>query len=113
MSDVSNFGQDSVTDFKRSCPRKENKFQKNPLAAWSLLLYQTQDFLNNHQAQAQITRNQEGTIEMMHEVLSSLGAPFTDISMYEMSDLNNLEFYWEKDLLDKDAVFRPGIVTPF
>ena len=30
-----------------------------------------------------------------------------------MSDLDDVEFYWENDQLDVDGVFRPGIDTPF
>ena len=29
------------------------------------------------------------------------------------ADLDDVEFYWENDQLDVDAVFRPGIVAPF
>ena len=48
--------------------------QELPLAAWQLLLSQRQDFLNNHLARVPITPNQEGTIEMREELLSSVGA---------------------------------------
>ena len=47
--------------------------QERPLAAWHLLLSQRQDFLNNHLARVPITPNQEGTIEVKKEVLSSVG----------------------------------------
>ena len=36
-----------------------------------------------------------------------------DRSWYQVSDLEDLEFYREIDLLDIDAVFRLGIDTPF
>ena len=36
-----------------------------------------------------------------------------DISGYEVSDLDNVEFYWEYDQFNVDIVFRPGIATPF
>ena len=29
------------------------------------------------------------------------------------ADLEDVDFYWENDQLDVDAVFRPGIDTPF
>ena len=48
--------------------------QEIPLAAWQLLLSQRQDFLDNHLPRVPITQNQEGTMEMRHEVLSSVGA---------------------------------------
>ena len=68
--------------------------------------------MNNHLARAPITPNQEGTIEMSVEVLSSLGAQDIDTSRYQVSDLDDVEFYWKHDQLDTDAVFRPGMDTP-
>ena len=29
------------------------------------------------------------------------------------ADLDVVEFYWENDQLEVDAVFRPGLETPF
>jgi len=60
-----------------------------------------------------ITPNAEGTIEMRDEVLSSMGAQDLDTSRYQVSDLDDIEFNWEDSQLDMDAVFRPGINTPF
>ena len=85
--------------------------QEIPLAAWQLLLSQRQDFLNNHLARVPITPNQEGTMEMRDEVLSSVGAQDLDTSSYQVSDLEDIEFNWEDSQLD--SVFRPGIDTPF
>ena len=36
-----------------------------------------------------------------------------DTSLYQVSDLEDSDFYGEKDQLDVDAVFRRGIDTPF
>ena len=77
-----------------------------------MLLSQRQDFLNNHLARAPINPNQEGTMEMREEVLSSVGAQDLDTSSYQVSDLEDIEFNWEDTQLDMDAVFRPGIDTP-
>ena len=52
-------------------------------------------------------------MEMRDEVLSSVGAQNLDTSSYQVSDLEDIEFDWEKSQLDKDAVFRPGIDIPF
>ena len=60
-----------------------------------------------------ITQNQEGTIEMRDEVLSSVGTQDLDTSSYQVSDLKDIAFNWESSQLDMDAVFRPGIDTPF
>ena len=87
--------------------------QEMPLAAWQLLLSQRQDFLNNHLSRVPNTENQEGTMEMRDEVLSSVKAQDLDTSSYQVSDLEDIEFNWENPQLDMDSVFRPGIDTPF
>ena len=87
--------------------------QEIPLAAWQLLLSQRQNFLDNLLARVPITPNQQGTMEMRDEVLSSVGAQDLDTSSYQVSDLEDIEFNWEDSQLDMDAVFRPGIDTPF
>ena len=48
-----------------------------PMAAWSLLLSQRQEFFNNHLPRVPITPKQQGTLEM-RKVLSSVGAQDTD-----------------------------------
>ena len=89
--------------------------QEIPLAAWSLLFSQGQQFLKNHPARVPVTPNQQGTHEMRVEVFSNVGAQDMDTSGYQVSsaDLDHIEFYWEDDTLDVDAVLRPGIDTPF
>ena len=108
------FGPDSVTievnDHDQNITISSKKI---PLAAWQLLLAQRQDFLNNHLARVPITPNQEGTMEMRDEVLSSVGAQDLDTSSYQVSDLEDIAFNWENSKLDMDSVFRPGIHTPF
>ena len=66
-----------------------------------------------HLARVPITPNQEGTMEMRQEVLSSVGAQDLDTSCYQVSDLEDIEFNWEDSQLDMDDVFRPSIDTPF
>ena len=78
-----------------------------------MLLSQRQDFLNNHLARVPINPNQEATIVMRDEVLSSVGAQDLDTSSYQVSDLEDIEFNWEDSQLDMDAVFTPSIDTPF
>ena len=84
-----------------------------PLAAWQLLLSQRQDFLDKHLPRVPNSQNQERTMEMREEGLSSVGAQDLDTSSYQVSDLKNIEFNWENSQLDLDAVLRPGIDTPF
>ena len=52
-------------------------------------------------------------MDMRDEVLSSVGAEDLDTSSYQVSDLEDIEVNWESPQLDMDAVFRPGIDTPF
>ena len=111
---ILDFGPDSVV-------LSVNDLDKNltinsleiPLAAWSLLLFQRQEFLDNHLPRVPITPNQQGTIEMREEVLSKVGAQDTDTSGYELFDLEDIEFSWENPAVDMDSVYGPGIEFPF
>ena len=96
-----------------SRPKFNNQLKKIPLAAWQLLLSQRQEFFNNHLPRVPITPKQKGTMKMREEMLSRVGAQDLDISSYQVSDLEDIEFNWENDQLDLDAVFRPGIDTPY
>ena len=69
--------------------------------------------MNSHLARVPITPKQEGTMEMKDEVLSSVGAQDLDTSSYQVSDREDTEFNWENSQLELDAVFRPGVDTPF
>ena len=87
--------------------------QEIPQSAWSLLLFQRQHSLNNDPARVPITHNQEETMEMRDEVLSSVGAQDLNSSGYQVSDLDDVEFCRENDQLDEDNVFRPSKDTSF
>ena len=108
------FGPDSVTiavnDLEQNITVSS---QEIPLAAWQLQLSQRQGFLDNHLSRVPITPNQEGTMEMRDEVLSSVGAKNLDTSSNQVSDLEDIEFNWENSQLEMDAVFRLGIDNPF
>ena len=109
---VFNFGPYSVTtaviDLDQNITISSQEIR---LAAWQLLLSQRQDFLENHSPRVPITPNQQGTFEMREEVLSSVGAQDLDTSSYQLTDHEDIEFNRENSQLD--AVFRPGIDTPF
>ena len=108
------FGSDSVTTAVNDLVQKLTiSSQEIPLAAWHLLLSRRQEFLNNHLPRVPISPNQEGTMEMREEVLSSVGAQDLDTSSYQVYDLEDIEFIWEIDQLDLNAVFRPGIDIPY
>ena len=87
--------------------------QEISLAAWSLLLSQRQEFLNNHPARVPVNPNQQGTHEIRDEVLSSVCAQDMDTSGNQVSDLDDVDIYWDNDQLDADAFFVPGIDTLF
>ena len=52
-------------------------------------------------------------MEMRDEILSIVRAQDLDTSSYQVSNLEDIVFNWENSHLDLDAVFRPGIDTPF
>ena len=82
------FGSDSFTRAVKDL------VQEIPLAAWSLLLSQRQDFLNIHLGQVPIKPNQERTMEMRDEVLSSGNIQDMDTSGYQVSDLEDIECHF-------------------
>ena len=50
---------------------------------------------------------------MREEVLASSGAQDVDSSGYELSDLEDIELFWENPQLEFDAVLRPGMDNRF
>ena len=48
-----------------------------------------------------------------HTTAWTAGVQHLDTSSYQVSDLEDIEFNWENSQLDLDAVFRPGVDTPF
>ena len=87
--------------------------QQLPPAAWKFLLPQRKDVVINHPVRVSINPNQEGTMEIMTEVLSSVGAQNMDTIGYHMPDHNDFDFCWEHDQFDVNVVFRAGIDSPF
>ena len=83
------------------------------LPDWNLLLSRKQDFLENQLAQIAITPNRQGTFEMSGEVLATTGAQDMDTRGYQLSDMEDIEFFWENLQVELGAVFKQGIDTPF
>ena len=76
------------------------------------MINQRQQFLDNHLARFPITPNQQGTWEMQDEVRASVGDH--DVSSdFVPSDLDDIQLHWENPNVEMDAVYRPGIDTPF
>ena len=59
-----------------------------------------------------ITPNQQGTLELKEEVLSSVEAQDTDTRGNEVSDLEDIEVSWDDPAVDYESVYRLGIDTP-
>ena len=78
-----------------------------------MLLSRRQELLDNHLPRVPIAPNQQGTFKMREEVFSSVGAQDTDMSRYELTDLEDIEFSWENPAVDMDSAYRPGTDTPF
>ena len=90
---ILDFGPDSVVLSKKDLDENLTIISLEiPLAAWSLLLFQRQEFLDNHLPRVPITPNQQGQFEMKQKVHSSVGAQDTDTSGYELSHLEDTEF---------------------
>ena len=108
------FGPDSVTlTIWDTVQKMTINSQKCPLAARILFLSEKQAFLNNHLAQDPITGNPQRTNELRYSVVSNVGAQDMETSEYQLSDLIDVEFHREIGHLEADALFRPGIDTPY
>ena len=87
------FVPDSVTlTVKDLVKEMTTSSQEIPLAFWSFLLPQRQDCLINHLVRVPSTPNQEGTMEMRDEVLSSVSARDMDTSGHQVSAMDDVEF---------------------
>ena len=100
------FGSDSVvlsvTDLDENLTINSLEI---PLAVWSFLMSHRPEFLENHQLRVHITSNQQGTVEMREEILSSVGTQDTDTKGYELSQLEGIESSWEDPAVDMDSVY--------
>ena len=107
------FGPESVTVIVKELVQEMTICsQEILLAAWSLLMSQRQDFLNNHLVRNPVTFNEEEFMEMRDDVLLGVGANDMDTCGYQVSaDLDDVEIYWDYDRLVVDAAFRPSIDT--
>ena len=50
---------------------------------------------------------------MREDVLASAGAQDTDYSGYELSDLSNIDVFWQNLQMELDVVLTPGKKTLF
>ena len=108
------FGPDSVTIAVNDLDENLTiSSQEIHLAVWQLLSSQTKDFLDSHLPGVPIPQNQDGTMEMRDEVISSVGPQDLDTSSYQVSNLEDIEFIWENPAVYIGSVCRPGIDTPF
>ena len=114
---ILDFGPDSVVLSVKDLDENLTITSRETLmVAWSLLLSQRQQFLDNHLPRVPLIPNQQGTFEMREEVLSSVGAQDTDTRGYtfrNLSGLEDIEFSWEDPAVDMDSVYRLGLDNPF
>ena len=52
-------------------------------------------------------------MEMPDEVISDEDAHDMDTSGYQVSKMDDFEFYWENDQLDADVFLRQGLIPVF
>ena len=79
--------------------------------ARSLLLQQSQDFLDNHLARVPLIPNQQGTLQMRDKMISSGVAQEVDTNEYQVSDLEEEQFQSKYPELKLVTVSRPGLDT--
>ena len=72
------------------------------MPARNLLLSQTQGFLDNHLDQISITLNQLGLFELREVVFAIAGAKHMNTSSYELSNLGDIDFFWENSQVGLD-----------
>ena len=86
--------------------------QEAALQSWNLLLSQW-DFLDTPLARFPIKQNEHGALEMLSEVLSSVGLKEMGTSVFQVCDFEDNEFHLEYLNMNMDTVFRLGIDTHF
>ena len=107
------FGCDSVfLDVKHFVHEMTIRSQRNLVTAWSLWLSQIKVFLNNHLARDLFTPKQQGKQKRREKKLSSAVAQCLNSSVYEISDLVDVELFWKNPQLQVYAVFWTGVGTP-
>ena len=109
------FGPDSVTltekDFVQGMTTCS---QEVHLAALSLLMSQRLHFRTTIWREFRLPPTKKGLWKLGAKYFRvSVGAQDKDTSGYQMSALDDVEFYFENDRQDIDAAFTPGIDTPF
>ena len=103
----------SYPDCQRSRPITDNKFLKNCSGSLDLVAVSKTRLCEQQSCASCNYPNQEGSMDTRDKVMSNVGEQDMDTSGYQVSYLDDIEFYWEKDQLNVDAVFRPGNDTRF
>ena len=101
LNDLSTLDQVVTLTVRVSVQEMTISSQKFPPTAWSFLLSLIQEMLINRLTRVSVTPNQQRTHELRDEVLSVLSAKDMDTSGYQVSDLDEFDFYREKDQLHK------------
>ena len=107
------FVPDSYYCSKWSRPKYNNQLSGNtPSSLEIALVSKTRLFEQSSSASSNYSQPRGNNGDERRSTLQC-GAQDLDTSSYQVSDLEDIEFNWEDSQLDMDAVFRPGIDTPF
>ena len=106
------FGPDSVTDCKRSRPINENKFPRFSSGSLELVVVSETTVLEQTSSESSIYHNTaRNTKNEGRSTFKCMCTRRFGHNGYQVSaDLDDVEFYWENDQLDVDAVM--SIDTP-
>ena len=105
----------SDSDCKRSRPRNDNKLLRNSSGSLELVVVSKTTVLE--QPSSASSSYPQPARNTWNEGRSTSKRRWTGYGtsgyLISSADLDDVEFYWENDQLDVDAVFIPGIDTPF
>ena len=98
-----------------SRPRNDNNLPRNSSGSLELfIVWKTTVFEQPSSASSSHTQPARNTWNERRSTFKRKCTKRLGHKRYQVSaDLDDVEFYWESDQLDVDAVFRPGIDTPF
>ena len=89
----------NYSDCKRSPPKNDNKLARNSSGSFELVVVSKTRLSEQPASESSSYPNQQWTMEMRDEVLSSVGAQDMETSGYQVSELDDVEFHWEYDQL--------------
>ena len=101
------------SDCKRPCPGNDNKFQRKSTSSLELVVVPKTIFFGQSFGPDPIHSQPGRTFQRKKEVPDRAGAQDMDNCGYDLSDLDYIELFWEKPLVEMGTVFALGIDTLF